>query len=82
MAGCGRATRRIERPLSEALDGSAPRDGDVLVVEDGLWLAGEEEGERHGGAGSNVTGLAAFSNSLLLVPVVNLYTTSVVLEVM
>ena len=28
-------------------------DGDVFVVEDGLWLAGEEEGERadHGNGG-------------------------------
>ncbi len=32
--------------------------------------------------GSHVTGLAAFSNTPLLVPVVNLYTTSVVLEAM
>ena len=32
--------------------------------------------------GSNVTGLSAFSSSPLLVPVVNLYTTSVVLEAM
>src|SRR5205085_2617935 len=32
--------------------------------------------------GSHVTGLSAFSNSALLVPVVNLYLTSVVLEAM
>jgi outer membrane autotransporter protein len=39
-------------------------------------------GTANGTAATNVTGLSAFSNSPLLIPVVNLYTTSVVLEAM
>ena len=46
--------------------------------------AGVAGGSANGTAvpGSHVTGLSAFSNTPLLVPVVNLYTTSVVLEAM
>ena len=58
----------------------APGDKVTLLAA----TAGVAGGTANGTAvpGSNVTGLAAFSNTALLVPTVNLYPTSVVLEAM
>ena len=56
--------------------------GDKVVLLSAL--GGVSGGSANGTAvpGSNVTGLSAFSNSALLIPTVNLYTNSVILEAM